>query len=167
MPNGLRDGLRPAIALVAVAATLIFAGCGSAGGSGASSSAGSRMIAQADAICKELNAHRKAANNKVGAVTSVSALPKVAAVAPGLATFERGRIAELRTLSAPASISEDWRKILAGTQLLAEDAAKLGIEAKAANLKAVERVIHTDQQKERELITIAITAGFKHCGRNT
>ncbi|HEY3960294.1 MAG TPA: hypothetical protein VGL68_07280 [Solirubrobacteraceae bacterium] len=163
------------IAPAAVAATivaLLIAGCGgssstaSNGNPTASASAKSPMVARADAICKQLNARRKQANAQVGAVTSSSALPKVARVAPGLAAYERKAIAKLHALSAPASLSVTWRKILAGTQLLAGDTAKLGVDAKAGDLKAVETLIHTDQQKERELITIATTAGFKHCGRN-
>ncbi len=152
----------PSPTLALVLAALIFAGCGSS----ASTSPKSRMIASADAICKPLNARRAAANAQVGAVTG-SALPKVAQIAPGLAAYERKALAELNALSAPASLSEAWGKILAGTQLLAADTAKLGDDAKAGNLKAVESVVHTDQQKERELITIATTAGFKHCGRNS
>jgi hypothetical protein len=151
-----------ALAILAVAA-MTATGCGS---SHAVTTPASKMIARADAICSGLNARRSAANEQVGAVTSSAALPKVARVAPGLAAYERKAIAELRTLTAPASLSTAWRKILAGTQLLADDTAKLGVDAKAGNLKTVEGVIHTNQQKERELITIATTAGFKHCGRN-
>jgi hypothetical protein len=148
------------LALLASIAT----GCG---GSHASSSATSRMIAGADTICKGVNARRTAANKRVGAVTSQAALPKVAAVAAGLAAYERDAVGELRKLTAPASLAQDWRKILTGAEQLAENTAKLGEEAKAKNLKRVESLIHEDQKSEKELISIATTAGFKHCGRNT
>jgi hypothetical protein len=158
----MNHGLRLTLILAVLAS--IFAGCG---GSGASSNATSRMISSADAICKGVNARRTAANTHVGAVASQAALPKVAAVAAGLAAYERNAVVELRKLTAPASLAQDWRKILAGAEKLAGNTTKLGEEAKAKNLKGVEGLIHEDQQSEKELIAIATTAGFKHCGRNT
>jgi hypothetical protein len=166
--------LRPTIALAAAAtmiAVLLAAGCGgsskgTSNGSTASASAKSPMVARADAICKGMNAHRTAANKEVGAVTSVAALKTVAEVAPFLQAFERSAIAELRKLTPPSELAPTWRKILAGTELLAEHAGKLGTEASAKNLKAVEVLIHEDQKSEKELIPIAAKAGFKHCGRN-
>src|ERR1700685_1533572 len=151
--------LRFALAL-AVLVALVAAGCGS------STTAKSRLIARADAICKPLNARRKQADAEVGAVRSVAALPKVARIAPGLAAYEGGVIAELRELTVPAVLGEDWQRILTGMQELAGNTAKLGEDAKAGDLQSVEGVIHTDQQKEKELITVAATAGFAHCGRN-
>jgi hypothetical protein len=156
----MRHGLRVALAVAALAA-LIAAGCGSQ-----AATPKSRLIASADAICKPLNARRKTANAAVGSVTGASTLPKVARIAPGLAADEHKALAELHALTAPASLAANWRKILAGTQQLADNTAKLGADAKAGDLKAVEGLIHTDQQTERELIQIAATAGFKHCGRN-
>jgi hypothetical protein len=156
-----RPPLALALALVLLLTALTAAGCGGQG-----STPKSRLIARADAICKPLNARRSQANAQVGAVTGVAALPKVARVAPGLAAYERAAIAELRTLTVPASLTADWQKILAGAQQLAANTAKLGDEAKGGNLKEVEAVIHQDQQSERELIAIATAVGFKHCGRN-
>jgi hypothetical protein len=147
---------------VIAALTVLAAGCGAS----STSNPKAKLIAQADAICKPLNARRKAANKQVGAVTSAATLPKVAQIAPLLAAFERNAVAELRKLSAPATLAENWRKIVAGLQQLADNTAQLGVYAKASNLKEVEGVIHKSQQKERELITIATTAGFAHCGRN-
>jgi hypothetical protein len=160
-PQKARFRLHAALATAVLAALLLAAGCGSQG-----PSPRAKLIARADPICKGLNARRAAADTQVGAVNSVSALPKVARVAPGLAAYERSAIAELRTLAAPSSLSDSWQKILAGTELLAAHTAKLGVEAQAHDLKGVEALIHSDQQKERELITIATTAGFAHCGRN-
>jgi hypothetical protein len=166
--------LRPTIAIAAVAtaiAVLLAAGCGGSsksisGGTAASASAKSPMVARADAICKVMNEHRKAANKEVGAVTSVAALKKVAGIAPFLQAFEHNAVIELRKLTPPSALAPAWRKILAGTELLADHAGKLGTEASAKNLKAVEVLIHEDQKSEKELIPIATTAGFAHCGRN-
>jgi hypothetical protein len=163
--------LRSLFALAAVAA-LLATGCGSnsdGGGSGGGGKSTSKppLIARADAICKPLNARRKADNAKVGAVTSVATLPKVAQVAPGLVAYERKAVAELRRLTAPASLAAPWRKILAGTQKLVDNTAKLGEDAQAGNLQGVKDVIHKSQETERALIVTAKTAGFAHCGRNT
>jgi asparagine N-glycosylation enzyme membrane subunit Stt3 len=146
---------------IAVLVALIAAGCG-----GSTSTPKSKLIASADAICKPLNARRKEANKQVGAVTSAAALPKVARIAPGLATDEHSALAELRKLTAPTKLAGSWQKILAGMQELADNTAKLGEDASAGDLKSVEGVIHVDQQKERELIAVAANAGFAHCGRN-
>jgi hypothetical protein len=161
--------LRPTIALAAVATTiavLLIAGCGGSSNPVAAASAKSPMVAHADAICKRLNARRKAANKRVGTVTGVAGLAKVAAVAPELVAFERDAIAELRKLTPPQEVASSWRKILAGAELLAEHAEKLGEAAGAKNLKAVETLSKEDEQSEKELIPIATKAGFKHCGRN-
>jgi hypothetical protein len=156
---------RPRFALtIALLFALIVAGCG--GSTSTSKSPKSKLIASADAICKPLNARRKEANKQVGAVTSAASLPKVARIAPGLATDEHSALAELRKLTAPAKLAGSWQKILAGMQELADNTAKLGEDASAGDLKSVEGVIHVDQQKERELIAVAANAGFAHCGRN-
>jgi ABC-type phosphate/phosphonate transport system substrate-binding protein len=122
MSHGPRpSGLRPVIALIAIAA-LVFAGCGGSSSSPnakASTNAKPRMIAQADAICKGMNEHRKAANKEVGAVTSVASLRVVAEVAPFLQAFEHGEITELRKLTPPSDVAAVWQKILAGTERLA------------------------------------------------
>jgi hypothetical protein len=159
--------LRSALATTAVAALLAAAGCGSSGSSNGAPASKARFIARADAICKPLNARRSAANTEVGPVTSTATLPKVAQIAPFLAAFERNAVVELRRLTAPAALAGSWRRILAGTQLLAEDSVRLGEQAKAGDLKAVKDTIHRSQQRERELIAIAAPAGFAHCGRNT
>jgi hypothetical protein len=163
--------LRPTIALAAVAATiavLLVAGCGgsskSTGSNGTTASA-SPMVTRADAICKVLNEHRKAANKEVGKVSSAS-LKKIAELAPFLQAFERNTLAELRKLTPPSEIAAPWEKILAGAELLADHASKLGEAASDKNLKAVEALVAEDQRSEKELIPIATKAGFKHCGLN-
>lgn len=152
--------LRFVLAIAALTA-LTAAGCGSS-----ASTPKAKLIASADAICKPLNVRRRAANAEVGAVTTAAALPKVARIAPGLAADERSAVAELRKLTAPAALTENWQKIVAGMQELADNTATLGDDARVGDLASVKQVIHTDQQKERELITIAATVGFAHCGRN-
>jgi hypothetical protein len=124
------------------------------------------MIAKADAICKPLNARRKAANKQAGAVTNATALSKVAAIGQGIVAAERSAIAQLRGLTPPSDLASAWRKILAGAELLAGNTAKLGEAAKAKDLKRAEVLIHEDQQSEKALIPVAAKAGFRHCGRN-
>jgi hypothetical protein len=146
--------------LTLVALTAV-AGCG-----GSSSSPKSRAIARADAICKPLNARRNAANKAVGTLASASTLPKIAKVVPGLVAYERTAISELRALTVPASLSADWQKILGGIEQLSDNAVKLGAYARAGNVAGVTKLSHEDEQSQRELLTVAQTAGFAHCGRN-
>jgi hypothetical protein len=162
--------LRPTIAMAAVTTTiavLLAAGCGSgSNGSTASASAKSPMVARADAICKTMNERRNAANKEVGAVTTVASLKKVAEIAPFIQAYEHNAVIELRKLTLPSELASVWQKILTGAELLSEHAGKIGTEATAKNLKAVEVLIHEDQKSEKELLPLAIKAGFKHCGRN-
>jgi hypothetical protein len=167
----VRHGLRPKIAIAAVAATivaLLVAGCGGGTSSSSAESASARspMVAQADAICKVVNARRKAADEQVGAVTSDAALAKVAQIAPYLAAIERNAIIKLRKLTPPADVAPAWQKVLAGAELLSVNAGKLNEDAKAKNLKGAEAVIKADQKSEKELFAVAKKAGFRHCGRN-
>jgi hypothetical protein len=160
-PSGPRPyGFPPAIALATVAA-LLLAGCG---GSSASARAKSRAIAQADAICAQVNARRNAANRQLGPTVTSAVLPKLARLAPGLAAYEHGAVVELRGLAVPSGLAADWRRILAGAEQIATNTVKLGRYSKANDLKAVEALVHEDQQSEQEVSTVASAAGFKHCG---
>ncbi len=142
----------------------LFAGCG--GGSGSSPNA--KLIAQADPICKQMNARVAAANAALGHVTNLRGahtLQKVAQTGLGLATYEHQVVADLSALKAPSSLSKDWQTLLSGMQQLANYTAQLAVEAKAKNAKLGEETIAKSHELQKQLIAIATHDGFQHCGR--
>ncbi|HWJ49431.1 MAG TPA: hypothetical protein VNR42_00330 [Solirubrobacteraceae bacterium] len=142
--------------------TALFAGCGS------SSSPNAKLIAQADPICKQMNARVAAANASLGHVTnlrSAHTMQEVARAGLGLAIYEHQVVAKLSALKAPSSLSKDWQTLLSGMQQVANYTAQLAIEAKAKNAKLGEETIAQSRAVQKQLIAIATHDGFQHCGR--
>jgi hypothetical protein len=110
-----------------------------------------RFIATADAVCRKFN----------GALESTKGTT-VAGVLHN-ATIERGAIAELAKLGAPASLSADWKRMSAYRQTLLKqllDLAKSlerGQTADAKTLAAEKLRVH------RELSELGARDGFMDC----
>jgi hypothetical protein len=135
------------------------AGALAAPGCGASSKAASLMrgelIAKADAICSRVHAEYHA--------NGYRSIQDMARLAPRLASYEQTAVAELRKLTPPASMANDWRQIVAGAQTVASDTAKLGRYAKENNLKAATALYTASGQVERQALATARRDGFKAC----
>jgi hypothetical protein len=143
--------------------TALLTGCGS-------SSPNAKLIAQADPICKQVNARVAATNAALGHVTNLRGahtLSEVAQTGPGLATYEHQGVTRLSALKAPTSLSNDWQTLLAGLQQLANYTGQLAIEAGAKNAKLGEETIAQSRKLQKQLIAIATHDGFQHCGRLT
>jgi hypothetical protein len=151
---------------LAVLTTVTLAACGS---SGSTTLTRGELVARADPICKQVAAKRTAANEelqKAGA-TSAQGLDLLARVAPRVATEESQAIDRLRSLKAPSTLTSDWQQLLAGMQTLAADAAQIGAEAKAKDLKKVEAITKSGRSTRERLTTIAQRDGFTYCGRTS
>jgi hypothetical protein len=158
MPRKLR--LAPIAAVVALAA----AGCG-----GSSSTTKAKLVAEADTICKRIAVERTAANSQLSKTTESTAktLQTLARIAPPVAAEEQQAIVRLRALKAPSSISADWRKMLAGMEQLADDAAEIGTHAKAKDYKGVVSLTDSGRRLRQALTQIAVRDGFTYCGRTS
>jgi hypothetical protein len=139
-----------------------------AGGCGQSEK--DKLIAQADPICKQVNARRASANASLGNVTTLrgkGTLAGVAKTALPLATYQHEAVAKLTALKVPSSIAKDWQTMLSGLQQLANYTAQLGLVAKANKPAFGEKLIATSRELQKQLIALAKRDGFQHCGRLT
>jgi hypothetical protein len=158
MPRKLR------LAPVALVIALVAAGCGSSSDTGAS-----KLVAEADPICKQVSVERTAANTAVSNASSSTAktLQVLARVAPPVAADEQRAIVRLRALKAPASLASDWQKLLAGMEQLANDATKIGADAKSGHYKDVTLLTANGRTVREQITAIATRDGFTYCGRTS
>jgi hypothetical protein len=157
MPRKLR--LVPIAIVIATA----VAGCGS------STSGNAKFVAEADPICKQTLAKRSTANAEVSKVSSSTAkiLAVLARVAPPVAAEDHHAITRLQALKAPASLSTDWRQLLAGMEVLANDATQIGEHAKTHDYGAIVSLTASGNKVREGLIPIAAHDGFAYCGRTS
>jgi hypothetical protein len=145
-----------AIALVATAIAVV-AGCGES--STSKSLTKTELIAKADPICAhffvELHAH--------GTKTA----SELAAKVQELAANEQIEVRELSKLSAPASLSTDWKTIIAGHRTMATDSVRLAQYAREGKLQTAGALITAGQSAEQQVIAIAARDGFKDCARSS
>lgn len=152
---------------------LVAAGCGGSSSTSSSTSTpvpvnpasgqpltAAALIAKADAICARVNELR--------GTTTVSTPESMAQLLPTLAANEQKALTELRSLTPPTAIANDWRQVLASHQTIAEYTAKLGQYATEKNSKAVRQVL----SKSGALTSPALLAGarrdgFKACSQTT
>ncbi len=149
--------------LLLLCAVLAIAGCGGVTARG-------RFVDQADAICKQVAARRLAANaalSKAGKRSSANALDALAEIAPGVGAYEHDAVLRLSTLKAPASMTQEWQRMLTGMDQLASDTTRLGTDAKSKNVEGGEALLVNSQRVHRELTTLATHEGFTYCGRTS
>lgn len=162
------------MALVLVGLTVVISGCGGSAKTGTSTSAtlstpstsatstapasDSRavFIAHAEPICARLNAQLDAANVKTQA--------DLIRVLSQAAVYEQAELEELKKLTPPASIADDWRRMLAYTHVWSINSAKAGNAAKAKDFKASAALVSKTTAIEERLATVAKHSGFKQCG---
>lgn len=179
----LRDGsscLRVCVSFVLVAAALAVGGC--SGGASetepsqllSTSHAGStgplpsgdppspsqaRLIARADAICRQLNTEIIATK-----LANLSAR-EIARGVPRNAALEQRALTELSKLRPPASIARSWRQVIAYRTTLMEELVKLGRDAKANDAAGIQTLTASKKRVHGELSTTARRAGFKDCSQ--
>ena len=149
----------------------VLLGCVVAGVAGCGGvTARGRFVGQADAICKQVAARRLAANaalSKAGTRSSANALEALAEIAPGMGAYEHDAVLRLSALRAPASMTREWQRMLAGMDRLASDTTRLGADAKSKNVKGGEALLVNSQRVHQELTALAARAGFTYCGRTS
>ncbi len=143
------------LALSLIAVSLIAGGCGKS----SKPLTRAELIAKADAICKRANDKLKSSN------TTIKTQQDIAKLAPKLASFEQGALAELSKLEPPAALANDWKMIIAGAQTLADNTAKLGEYARRNDIKAARGLIQTSEKVQQQTLAIAKRDGFKECSQ--
>jgi hypothetical protein len=154
------------LAPIAMILAVAVAGCGS---SNSSTSSRALFVAQADPICKQVAVERVTANKALEKVahSTTKELQVLARLAPAVGVHEQQAVVRLRALKAPESLSADWQQMIDGMQQLAQDTAKIAVDAKAHNLKHVEAVTVSGRKVRQTLTALAAHFGFAYCGRTS
>jgi hypothetical protein len=116
-----------------------------------------QLIAQADVICRKVNARR----SKMKIKTSQDYARSV----PPFASYEQVMYAKLDKLVPPASMAKDWTQIVAQARTLAAGMTKIGQYAKTKDLEAANGVFSSASKAQAQMIVIAKLDGFKDCSR--
>jgi hypothetical protein len=117
----------------------------------------SALIARADKVCARVNARRK--------TTTVSSIQTYVQLLPPLAAYEKAAAVEMSALTPPDSMTRDWRVIVAGNKLLAENTAKLAEYAGAKDLGGARPLAAATSVMQQRVASTAHKDGFKDCAR--
>lgn len=140
------------LASVALAtSTLAIAGCGSS----EKPLTRAELTAKANAICKTVTAKL--------ATRTIKSQRDIARVAPELAGFEEAALGELSKLVPPAALADDWKKFVAGAEMLAENTDKLGEYAKQNKLKSAGVLIVSSEKTQKQMQALAKRDGIVAC----
>lgn len=161
--------------LIALAAAV--SGCGGGSGTAATSEARSstagkqaaapgadrpgpskaQFIAQADAICKAVNAELASVAAQSGTAAEVQR------IVPRHAAIERRGLAKLTGLTPAASLARAWKSILGDRQTLIGQLGELVSDTKRKDTAAMQALTASKKKVHDRLHTTARAAGFKDC----
>jgi hypothetical protein len=147
--RGVPSGAKHASPAVLCAILLLLSGCGSSGGG---------FVSAANTICKRYNA-------KIAANTPAKQSTLDIARVNQNEALERGAIAELAKLKAPASVSSDWQRILTYRRSLADGLATLARAQAGKDTRTVEAAIASKKREHLELLDVAARHGLIECGQ--
>lgn len=152
------------------AVSVLAAGCGSGTGNPASTpapkartSAGggelAELVASADPICRRMNAEFAAEPPKS------TTIAEVGRVSPVRARIERGVAVELSHLRAPASITAQWRSVVADRMTLASELAALGEAAERGDSASIAKLKKSKARLHRHVRIVAAKLGLRDCAQ--
>lgn len=118
-----------------------------------------QLAAQADAICKRLNAELVAAKDRV---TSQQEMVRITSQR---AAVEQNALNELSKLTPPTAIAADWQQMISDRRTLIEDLNKISVAAEGKDVAAEGSVIRSSLGLEQQLLVAAERGGFKGCGK--
>jgi hypothetical protein len=147
----------PALAVTVLATMALCSGCGSS----PEPLTSAQLVAKANSICRRV-ATRLAA---VKEGEKISNLQQIAHVTRKLAGFEQSALGELGKLVPPAALETDWKRFIAGAQLLAEDTGTLSEAASTKDTATADRVIASAETTQKQMATIAKRNGIDECER--
>jgi hypothetical protein len=139
----------------------VLAGCGGSSGNGSSGGdrlSRSQFAAKADAICRKYNAKTKSLGNAKN-------LADLAAVFDRALPLLESAISELRALRPPASEQHTVDRWLAQSEVAKHDLAQMRDEAKAKDIKGVQRAFGKAAADNNESNSLAAKLGLKVCAK--
>ncbi|MGI8557746.1 MAG: hypothetical protein ACR2ND_05480 [Solirubrobacteraceae bacterium] len=139
--------------LLALVAATAAAGCGSSSTSPLSKS---ELVAKGDAICKRVN-------DGIRNVGPTNTAADVAKVAPKVYALEQQGVNDLRKLTPPGAVASDYTSFLDKTQVLTDDANKIGAAAKTNDKKTAQTIASEAASASASATSSASKLGFKDC----
>lgn len=118
-----------------------------------------RFAAEAEAICS----HAQDELNKVKLPARVT-FAEIVRVAPGHASTERRAVDALERLTAPTTLAQDWRQIVAARRKLAGILSEVVAAARRKDLKSIEALSAVKERERGLLAESARRAGLRACG---
>jgi hypothetical protein len=136
--------------------TIAFA----ASGCGGSANALTRdeLVAKANAICKTANNYRHSTLAHKSGAAYRAALAQIG-------KNEQVAVVSLRKLTAPSSISGDWKQIVDAEGKLAEDTVELGEYVQEHNRRGARLLINVAGPVEEQMSALANKDGLRDCAR--
>jgi uncharacterized protein YceK len=119
--------------------------------------AAAALITKADLICARLNAIR--ASNKI------KSAQEYVRVTSELSSDEQQALAEMAKLTPPASLAHTWDTMLAGYRTIATNIAIVSHDAATKNLATANALLTTSTNVQHSTAAVARGAGFKDCGK--
>jgi hypothetical protein len=121
-----------------------------------------KLIAQANVICRQVNARRAKMR-----IMEIKTPQDYARFVPPFASYQQAMFAKLDKLIPPASMAKDWIQILAQAKTLADDMTRIGEYAKANEIGEVDGMLPPSTKAQEQMIVTAKRDGFKDCARLT
>jgi hypothetical protein len=117
------------------------------------------LVAQANAICSGIVAQLDAHTFKT--------TQDLVRIAPALAAYEHGALAELRALKPPASLARDWPRVVASVRIIADNTGKLAqlMQSSPNGAQAASALSQQNYKVRAPLLATAARDGFGNCAK--
>jgi hypothetical protein len=122
-----------------------------------------QLIAEAEPICKRLDAELSATENVKQSADPKLRMSEIARIDPGHAALEQKAADELDRLKPPRSLAHDWAQIVSYRHRLASELASLARAAAHKDMNAVNGLAKSKEATHALLRKLATRDGFKEC----
>jgi hypothetical protein len=142
-----RIAWRAPAAGVLAATALLATGCGSL----PKPLTRAELTGKANAICRDATARFEAATKGQNTNTP----QQIERLAAKLSGFEQTALAKLAKLVPPTELEADWKRFVAGAEMLVENTAKVGEYVASKNRVALKALIASTEATQREMAATA------------
>lgn len=162
--NRIRLGWHLAIVVLSISTAALASGCGGSSPpqqERTTTSQSSAMVPEAKAICKKFD--EKISASKPHVVGGRTSTHELALNALANAKLEKEAITELVRLHPPASLSRQWRQLIAYRQALANELIAIGHYWEANDLAKIKALAASKKAEHQALAAVASRAGLQAC----